>query len=58
MIHHSRKGDMHTKMISLHRKYGSLVRTGPSEVSVSDPEAVKTIYGESSNRSVSLKTLR
>ena len=47
MIHHSRKGDMHTKMIALHNTYGNLVRTGPNEVSVTDPEAVKAIYGKS-----------
>lgn len=32
-------------MIALHDKYGSLVRTGPNEVSVSEPTAIKTIYG-------------
>lgn len=30
--------------ISLHDKYGSLVRLGPNSVSVSDPEAIKIIY--------------
>ncbi|KAL8707634.1 MAG: hypothetical protein Q9220_007372 [cf. Caloplaca sp. 1 TL-2023] len=35
-------------MIALHRKYGRLVRTGPNEVSVSDPAAIKTIYAPGS----------
>jgi hypothetical protein len=45
MIRHARKGDMHRVMIQLHKKYGSLVRTGPNEVSVSEPSAIRTIYG-------------
>ncbi|KAF1962628.1 cytochrome P450 [Byssothecium circinans] len=45
MVYHSRKGDMHTKMIDLHKKYGTLVRTGPNEVSVSKPAIIKIIYG-------------
>ncbi|KAJ5947535.1 hypothetical protein N7466_000550 [Penicillium verhagenii] len=44
MIHHSLKGDMHRKMIRLHEKYGTIVRTGPYEVSVSDPDAIQVIY--------------
>ena len=43
---HSRKGDMHRTMIRLHEKHGKLVRTGPREVSVSDPAAIKVIYGK------------
>lgn len=31
--------------IQLHDKYGSLVRLGPNCVSISDPEAIKVIYG-------------
>jgi hypothetical protein len=30
--------------IALHEKYGSIVRLGPKTVSVSDAEAIKTIY--------------
>lgn len=33
------------KMVELHRTYGPLVRTGPNFVSVSDPSAIPTIYG-------------
>ncbi|KAF2859255.1 cytochrome P450 family protein [Piedraia hortae CBS 480.64] len=44
LVWHSRKGDMPTVMIDLHRKYGPLVRTAPDEVSISDLAAVKTIY--------------
>lgn len=45
MTKHSWDGDMNTTMIELHKKHGSLVRTGPNEVSVSDLAAIKTIYG-------------
>ena len=31
--------------IQLHDKYGPLVRLGPNSVSISDPEAIKVIYG-------------
>lgn len=31
--------------LSLHKKYGKLVRLGPNMVSVADPEAIPTIYG-------------
>ncbi|MCJ1239302.1 hypothetical protein MMC14_007296 [Varicellaria rhodocarpa] len=46
LVRLSRKGDMHRKMIDLHAKYGTLVRTGPNEVSVSDLNAIKIIYGK------------
>lgn len=49
MIYHSLKGDMHREMIRLHQKHGPIVRTGPYEVSVSDPDAVQVIYGLTSN---------
>lgn len=42
---HSWDGDMHRTMIDLHEKHGALVRTGPNEVSVSDLNSIKTIYG-------------
>jgi cytochrome P450 len=48
MVQHSRAGDMHTTMIALHKKHGKLVRTAPNEVSISDPAAIKTIYGAGS----------
>lgn len=48
MVQHARKGDMHTTMIALHKKHGHLVRTAPNEVSISDPAALKTIYGAGS----------
>jgi hypothetical protein len=48
MVYHARKGDMHTTMIALHKKHGKLVRTGPSEVSISDTAALKAIYGAGS----------
>lgn len=46
MIYHARKGDMHAKMIALHKQYGKIVRTAPDEVSIDDPTAIKQIYGE------------
>lgn len=45
MTKHSWDGDMNRTMIELHAKHGSLVRTGPNEVSVSDLTVIKTIYG-------------
>lgn len=39
------KGNFQHENIALRRKYGPLVRTGPTDVSVDDPGAVKTIYG-------------
>lgn len=38
-------GNINNTMIDLHAKHGSLVRTGPREVSVSDLAAIKQIYG-------------
>ncbi|KAJ8112601.1 hypothetical protein OPT61_g5064 [Boeremia exigua] len=48
MVQHSRAGDMHTTMIALHEKHGKLVRTAHNEISISDPAAIKTIYGAGS----------
>jgi cytochrome P450 len=45
LVQHSVVGDMHTTMIALHKKHGKLVRTAHDEVSISDPTAIKTIYG-------------
>jgi hypothetical protein len=45
MVYHSWKGDMHTLMIALHKQHGKLVLTGPNEVSVADPAAIKAMYG-------------
>jgi hypothetical protein len=36
---------MPQRNISLHRKYGPLVRIGPNMISVDDPSALSTIYG-------------
>ncbi|KAF7193659.1 Cytochrome P450 monooxygenase [Pseudocercospora fuligena] len=38
-------GHAETTHIRLHQKYGKLVRLGPRCVSVSDPKAIKIIYG-------------
>ncbi|KAK4233361.1 hypothetical protein C8A03DRAFT_19556 [Achaetomium macrosporum] len=45
---HARKGDLHVVMVRLHEKHGKLVRIAPSEVSISDLPAIKTIYGAGS----------
>ena len=37
-------GDYPTTLSGVHRKYGSVVRLGPNNVSVSDASAVSTIY--------------
>ncbi|GME52388.1 Cytochrome P450 [Neofusicoccum parvum] len=39
------RGDFHKTNIELHRKYGPIVRIAPGEYSLSDPAAVKPIYG-------------
>ena len=46
LIWYSRKGNMHRKMIELHKRHGKVVWIGPNEMSVSDCNAVKTIYGD------------
>ncbi|KAI1924231.1 hypothetical protein LOZ65_003126 [Ophidiomyces ophidiicola] len=45
MIYHVRKRNIHRHMIKIHEKYGPLVRVGPNEVSTSNPEALRVIYG-------------
>ncbi|KAH6658877.1 cytochrome P450 family protein [Truncatella angustata] len=45
LVYHCRKGHIHRKMIEVHKKYGTLVRVGPNEVSTADIESLKTIYG-------------
>jgi len=48
LIKHSHAGDMHRTMIAMHAKYGSLVRVAHNEVSISDPQPIKTVYGAGS----------
>ena len=38
-------GDFPQTLGALHAKYGPIVRLSPNEYSISDPDAVKTIYG-------------
>lgn len=45
LVYWARSGNMHRHMISMHEKYGRLVRTAHNEVSFSDPEALKAVYG-------------
>ncbi|KAH8660048.1 cytochrome P450 [Xylariales sp. PMI_506] len=39
------KGDYHHTDIELHRKHGPIVRIGPNQFSIDDPDAAKAIYG-------------
>ena len=39
------KGDAPSRYRQLHEKYGTIVRTGPNHVSVSDPAMIPVIYG-------------
>lgn len=41
------KGTWHTDILELHRRYGSVVRISPNEVSVVHPDLVTTIYSHS-----------
>jgi hypothetical protein len=41
-------GKHEKNMLRLHAKYGPIVRISPWEVAISDPDAIKTIYGHAS----------
>ncbi|PKS06131.1 hypothetical protein jhhlp_007448 [Lomentospora prolificans] len=43
-----RKSDNYFLMQKLHKQYGPIVRTGPSNVSVNDPDAIRVVLGNSS----------
>ncbi|KAI0476857.1 cytochrome P450 [Xylaria cf. heliscus] len=45
----ARSGKAHETYISLHQKYGDLVRVGPNVISVGDPRALSSIYGITAN---------
>ena len=45
LIKHTRKGDFHRQIVHLHSVYGPLVRIAPNQVSITDPGAMKKIYG-------------
>ncbi|KAH0499247.1 hypothetical protein TgHK011_006452 [Trichoderma gracile] len=38
------RGQWHRKLGELHRRYGSVVRIGPNQLSIGDPDAFRTIY--------------
>jgi len=48
LVHQIFKGDHEKTMLRLHRKYGPIIRITPFEVAISDPEAIKVIYGHTS----------
>ena len=37
-------GDLHLALIELHRKYGEVIRIGPNEVSIAEPDGIRKIY--------------
>ncbi|KAL4886060.1 cytochrome P450 [Aspergillus karnatakaensis] len=39
------RGRLHLQLLAWHERYGTIVRTGPNELSVTDPQAWKDIYG-------------
>ncbi|KAJ5883229.1 uncharacterized protein N7473_010115 [Penicillium subrubescens] len=39
------QGQLEHVTVSLHKKYGSIVRLSPNRYSISDPTAIRTIYG-------------
>ncbi len=49
LVHQIFRGDHEKVMLRLHAKYGPIIRISPFEVSISDPEAIKIIYGHTSN---------
>ena len=49
LVHQIFRGDHEKTMLRLHAKYGPIIRISPFEVAISDPEAIKTIYGHTSN---------
>jgi hypothetical protein len=48
MIYHEFNGDRTVTIHKLHEKYGPVVRVSPTEVSFTNPEGVKDIYGAGS----------
>jgi hypothetical protein len=44
----SREGRAHKKVLELHKQYGDFVRIGSSDLSITHPEGVATIYGPNS----------
>ncbi|KAJ7579881.1 cytochrome P450 [Mycena floridula] len=44
-VYHSSTGKMHLKSLELHRRYGSIVRCGPNELSFCDLNTVQPVLG-------------
>ena len=44
LVYKIRQGQYHRLIQTLHAQYGPVVRIGPDELSIADPEAVKQIY--------------
>lgn len=45
---HSFRGDLHEEILALHEEHGEIVRVGPNELAVINPESWKEIYGHRS----------
>lgn len=45
LVYHAYRGDSEKAELALHRRHGDIVRVAPDEISISDPEAIKIIYG-------------
>ena len=50
LVHITRQRNRHLHDINLHKTYGPIVRVGPSQISLSNPSAVKMVYGVSFKR--------
>ena len=46
IVKHTIEGRLHRDLVDLHTRHGSIVRIAPNEVSVSDLDAIRKIYGE------------
>ncbi|KDR74133.1 hypothetical protein GALMADRAFT_250969 [Galerina marginata CBS 339.88] len=44
-VYHSYTGKTHLNFLSLHRRYGPIVRTGPNQLSICEVDAVQSILG-------------
>jgi hypothetical protein len=42
------KMDSHHKLYAMHQRYGKIVRIGPNDLSVSDPDGVQIVQGQNS----------
>ncbi|MCJ1311263.1 hypothetical protein MMC25_004934 [Agyrium rufum] len=48
-VYHAFKGDRHTDFLTLHKKYGSIVRFGPNHISINKAGVLEQINGHKIN---------